>query len=187
MNFDDAFKHYRDGVATDEEKQFVKDQLAKVNEFLQNETFRDESPVKEADAKEVKQAKKKLKWQYIVLPICFFVCMLAIIAAILGGVFGSAASYAKQSAMYSRSTCVDIAKTKAFEFVSDSANFSYVNVQSKDDFVVDDVDADFNYNGKNLKNSYYTYIVELEVESCDFEINIEVDTRNGDSKVIKVK
>ena len=58
MNFDDAFKHYRDGVATDEEKQFVKDQLAKANEFLQNETFRDESPVKEADVKEVKQAKR---------------------------------------------------------------------------------------------------------------------------------
>lgn len=33
MNFDEAFKHYRDGVATEEEKQFVKEQLAKANEF----------------------------------------------------------------------------------------------------------------------------------------------------------
>lgn len=186
MNFDEAFKHCQDGVATEEEKQFVKEQLAKANEFLQNESVREESPVKEADAEEVKKAKKKFKWQYIVIPFCSLVCVLAVIAAILGGVFGSAASYAKKSAVYSKSACIDIAKAKAFEFVSDSSNFTYVNAASKDDFKTEDVDADFNYNGKDLKNSYYTYIVELEVKRSDFEIKIEVDTRNGDCRVIKV-
>lgn len=100
--------------------------------------------------------------------------------------FGSAASYAKKSAVYSKSACIDIAKAKAFEFVSESNNFTYVNVASKDDFKTEDADADFNYNGKDLKNSYYTYIIELEVKRSDFEIKIEVDTRNGDCKVIKV-
>ena len=186
MNFDEAFKHYPAGVATEEEKKFGKEQLAKANEFLQNESVREESPFKEADAEDVKKAKKKFKWQYFIIPICSLVCALAVIAAILGGVFGSAASYAKKSAVYSKSACIDIAKAKAFEFVSDSNNFTYVNVASKDDFKTEDVDADFNYNGKDLKNSYYTYIIELEVKRSDFEIKIEVDTRNGDCKVIKV-
>ena len=75
MNFDEAFKHYRDGVATEEEKQFVKEQLAKANEFLQNESVREESPFKEADAEDVKKAKKKtfkkiwLFWEEPVFPM----------------------------------------------------------------------------------------------------------------------
>ena len=99
MNFDDAFKHCQEGVATEEEKQFVKEQLAKANEFLKSESIRDESPVKEADVEDVRKAKKKFKWQYIVIPICSIVCVLLVIAAILGGVFGSAASYAKDAAV----------------------------------------------------------------------------------------
>ncbi len=186
MNFDEAFKHYRDGVATEGEKQFVKEQLAKANEFLKNESVREESPVKEADAEDVKKAKKKFKWRYIVIPVCSLVCALLVVGAILGGVFGSAASYAKKSAVYSKSACIDIAKTKALEFVADSPNLTYVNAKSKEDFKVDEIEADFNYNGKNLKNSYYTYIVELEEKFSDFEITIEVDTRNGGCKVIKI-
>ncbi len=186
MNFDVAFKHFEDGVATEEEKQFVKEQLAKANAFLQKESVREESPVKEADAEDVKKAKKKFKWRYIVIPICSLVCALLVVGAILGGVFGSAASYAKKSALYSKSACIDIAKTKALEFVANSTNLTYVNATSKDDFKIEDVDADFNYNGKDLKSSYYTYIVELEEKFSDFEIKIEVDTRNGDCKVIKI-
>lgn len=186
MNFDDAFKHCQEGVATDEEKQFVKDQLAKANEFLKEESLREESPVKEADAEVVRKAKKKFKWQYIVIPACSIVCVLLIIAAILGGVFGSAASYAKDAVFYKKSACVDIARQKAYEFVSESPNYTFVTVNGKEDFHVDDVEADFNYNGKDLKSSYYTYIVELEVKRYDFEIEIEVDTRTGDCKVIKV-
>lgn len=47
------------------------------------------------------------------------------------------------------------------------------------------MDREFNYSGSDIKNSYYSWIVELE--AYDFEIKIEVDTRNGNCKVIKVK
>ena len=187
MNFDDAFKHYQEGVATDEEKQFVKDQLAKANEFLKDESLRESSPVKEADVEEVKKAKKKFKWKYIVIPFCSFVCVLAVVAAILGGVFGSAASYAKKSAQYDKSYCINAAKEAAFEFVNDSPYYGFIAINDKNDFKVDDIDADFNYNGKDLKRSYYTYIVELELKRQDFKIEIEVDTRNGNCRVNKVK
>lgn len=186
MNFDDAFKHCQEGVATEEEKQFVKEQLAKANEFLKSESIRDESPVKEADVEDVRKAKKKFKWQYIVIPICSIVCVLLVIAAILGGVFGSAASYAKDAAVFKKAACVDIARQNAYEFVTESPTYSFVVVNGKEDFQVDDIEPDFNYNGKNIKSSYYAYIIELEVKRCDFDIEIEVDTRTGDCKVIKV-
>ena len=56
MNFDEAFEHCKNGVATEEEKQYVKQQLEKANEFLNSESVREDSPVKEADAEEVKKA-----------------------------------------------------------------------------------------------------------------------------------
>ena len=185
MNFDEAFEHCKNGVATEEEKQYVKQQLEKANEFLNSESVREDSPVKEADVEEVKKAKKKFKWQYVVIPVCSLIGVLMAIAAILGGVFGSAASYAKKAVAFSKAECAALAKDKAYEFVTDRSLPSILGVTSKDDFVVDDMDREFNYSGSDIKNSYYSWIVELE--AYDFEIKIEVDTRNGNCKVIKVK
>lgn len=185
MNFYEAFEHCKNGVATEEEKQYVKQQLEKANEFLNSESVREDSPVKEADVEEVKKAKKKFKWQYVVIPVCSLIGVLMAIAAILGGVFGSAASYAKKSVAFSKVECAELAKDKAYEFVTDRSLPSILGVTSKDDFVVDDMDREFNYSGSDIKNSYYSWIVELE--AYDFEIKIEVDTRNGNCKVIKVK
>lgn len=70
--------------------------------------------------------------------------------------------------------------------MTESPTYSFVVVNGKEDFQVDDIEPDFNYNGKNIKSSYYAYIIELEVKRYDFDIEIEVDTRTGDCKVIKV-
>lgn len=112
MNFDEAFEHCKNGVATEEEKQYVKQQLEKANEFLNSESVREDSPVKEADAEEVKKAKKKFKWQYVVIPVCSLIGVLMAIAAILGGVFGSAASYAKNPLRFQKRNVPSLQKTK---------------------------------------------------------------------------
>lgn len=91
----------------------------------------------------------------------------------------------KKSVAFSKAECAELAKDKAYEFVTDRSLPSILGVTSKDDFVVDDMDREFNYSGSDIKNSYYSWIVELE--AYDFEIKIEVDTRNGNCKVIKVK
>ena len=156
------------------------------NAFVADDEKRQSVPVAEASDDDVKKAKKKFKWRYVVIPALSLICTLLAIAAILGGVFGSAASYAKDAAVYKKAACVDIARQKAYEFVTESPTYSFVVVNGKEDFQVDDIEPDFNYNGKNIKSSYYAYIIELEVKRYDFDIEIEVDTRTGDCKVIKV-
>lgn len=68
MNFDEAFEHCKNGVATEEEKQYVKQQLEKANEFLNSESVREDSPVKEADAEEVKKQRKSLSGNTSLFP-----------------------------------------------------------------------------------------------------------------------
>lgn len=55
MNYEDAFRHYREGTATEEEKEFVLEEIAKakaLSNFLEDEGLNVKSaPIKEADKK----------------------------------------------------------------------------------------------------------------------------------------
>ena len=48
MNFDEAFARYKDGVATEEEKAYVKEQLAIANAFVADDEKLRSVPVAEA-------------------------------------------------------------------------------------------------------------------------------------------
>lgn len=182
MNFDEAFKHYQEGTATDEEKAYVKEQFAVANSFFQDDSKLNAAPVKEAGADEVKKAKKKFKWRYLIVPACVIIGSLIIVATILGGVFGYAASCAKKSISYKRNMCADNAKQAAYAFVQDRNVQTAIELRSPYDFKVDDIDAEFNYNGRRLEDSYYSYFIELEFSN--FEIELEVDSRTGECRVV---
>lgn len=185
MNFDEAFKRYQEGTASEEEKSYVKEQLKLANEFISDDDAKlSSAPCKEAEQEDVKKAKKKFKWRYIVIPVCTIVAVLLVVAAILGGVFGYSASCAKDAAFYKKNACVEMARDKAFEFLNESSAPFVAKLNSKDDLILEDVDLEFNYNGKHLDNSYYSYYVEFEF--YNIEIEVEVDTRTGDCKVIDI-
>ncbi len=185
MNFDEAFKHYQEGTASEEEKAYVKEQLALANEFLADDDAKlSPAPCKEAEDDDVKKAKKTFKWKYIIVPVCTIVAVLLVVAAILGGVFGFAASSAKDSAGYKKYECIEIARDKAFEFLQDATMPMATRIESADELVLDDVDLEFNYNGRHLENSYYSYFVEFVFYNVDIEL--EVDTRTGYCKVVDV-
>ena len=86
MNFEEAFARYKDGIATEEEKAFVRQQLEIANAFVADDEKRQSIPVAEASDDDVKKAKKKFKWRYVVIPALSLICTLLAIAAILGGV-----------------------------------------------------------------------------------------------------
>lgn len=191
MNFDEAFAHYKEGVATQEEKDFIKAQLAIANEMVADDEKRNAAPVMEASDDDVKKAKKKFKWQYIVIPALSIVVVLAVVAAILGGVFGSAASYAKQSAtVSSKAECEIIACQKAKELAD-----AGLILAPKTEFEVDDIDREFNYVAHDIKKSYYSYYVTLEYDAIvpntsaikEVKVVIEVNTVSGEASLVKVK
>lgn len=181
MNFEEAFKHCQEGTATQTEKEFVADELAKAKAL--SSLFDDEgvnvtpAPIAEADKREIKAAKKRFQWKKLVYAFCAIAATLLIIAAVLGGVFGSAAAYANENIVYGEGACVQFAKEYAFNFLNDP-NGIYPGssfISSPDDLIVDDVDKKFNYDEKRIKKSYYVYRVELKAGGLSIEV--EVDTR----------
>lgn len=188
MNFDEAFAHYQEGVATDEEKAFVKEQLAIASKVVADDEKRQSAPVKEASDDDVKSAKKKFKWRYIVIPALSIVIALMVIAAILGGVFGSAATYAKQSAVYSKYECEIFAREKLEELMPSDILPSYAST-----FETEDVDREFNYVAHDIKKSYYSYYFTFErdddlyPDADEVKVIIEVNTVTGVATHVKTK
>lgn len=183
MNFEEAFKHCQDGTATQEERDYVKSQLDAANTFM-DERPAEPAPVKEAEKEDVKRAKRKLI-RYIVAPVCAILCALLIVGAILGGVFGFASTSAKESAKYDKAACAEIAMNRAFNQMTAilPAGISTNVYQDINYYQVDDIERHFQYDGKNLKHSYYVYIVEVSIVENEFKI--EVDTRNGNTRIIE--
>lgn len=183
MNFDEAFKHYSEGTATEEEKAFVKDELAKAKAF--SPLFDDEglnvtpAPIKEAEANEIRAAKKEFKWSKIIYAVCGVGLILIVVAAILGGVFGAASNYANENIVYGKEQCVEFAKQYAYDFLVNNPLGGFDFISGPDDLKVDDIDKEFNYDGSDLEKSYYEYRITLETATN--EIVVDVDTRFANS------
>ncbi len=188
MNFEEAFARYKDGVATDEEKEYVKQQLEIANSFVADDEKRQSVPVAEASDDDVKKAKKKFKWRYVVIPAISLICALLVIAAILGGVFGSAATYAHNARAYDKNACEAIAWEKLVEVATENDFSSYLPT-----FEVDDVDKEFNYVAHDIKQSYYSYFFTFErnddlyLDKTDIKVVIEVNTVTGVATLVKIK
>lgn len=188
MNFEEAFAHYKDGVATEEEKAYVKKQLEIAKAFVADDEKYQSAPVIEATDDDVKKAKKKFKWRYVVIPAISLICTLLVVAAILGGVFGSAATYAKQSMIYSKYEC----EAFAWEKLKDVMPTSVMPTDSST-YEVDDVDKEFNYVAHDIKKSYYSYYFTFErnddlyPDDSEVKVVIEVNTVTGVATLVKIK
>lgn len=190
MNYEEAFRHYREGTATEEEKAFVLDEIAKakaLSSLLDDEALAVKAaPIKEADAKEVKEAKHQLAWKRVLAGLLSVAALLIIIGAVLGGVFGAAASYAKDSMVVGKAAAAKTAEDYAFEYTL-SRYPSFIGDRSS--FIAEperEIDERFNFEG-NLRDSYYTYEIEVEGWSANgfkYEYEISVNSKTGSCVVI---
>lgn len=189
MNFNEAFKHYEEGTATEEEVAYVKDEIAKAKAL--SPLFDDEAlavtpvAITEADKQEVKAAKKQFKSKYIMIVAVALLTTILVLGAILGGVFGAAASYAKEQIAFSKSDCEVFAKSYLCDWLNSMQDFSNSNITSlpsgtlkysTDEMRVKDIDTDFHFE-IDLDESYYSYKYEIEARGQDYKVN--VDTRDG--------
>lgn len=183
MNFDEAFNHYREGTATPEEIELVRDEIAKAKAL--SSLFDDEgltvtpAPVSELDKEEVKKAKKVFRIKVLIAVVAAIIVALLIIAAVLGGVFGSAATYANDQIVYTQNEGQEIAKNALADFIAGKGH-----VVNADEIECVDVDKDFNYEVP-IEESYYTYKYTFETESGRYRV--EIDTRDGEVLKINVK
>ena len=111
MNYEDAFKNYENGTATEEEKAFVKAELAKaksLGNMLEAEVVEEPSPITEAEVTEIKKAKKQFKIKHILFALGALALVVIMVGAILGGVFGSAAVSAKEQIAVSKNQAIEL-------------------------------------------------------------------------------
>ena len=188
MNYEDAFRHYREGTATEEEKEFVLEEIAKakaLSNFLEDEGLNVKSaPIKEADKKEVREAKRGLWVRRAVAGLVSIAVLLLILGAVLGGVFGAAASYASEGVTVSKAEAAAIATEFAY---NDAVLRGFTG---NDNFMSEstgEIDHRFNI-VDDLKSSYYTYEIDVKGYSADgfeYEYEIGVNSRTGSCWVIE--
>ena len=181
MNYEEAFRHYREGTATDEEKAFVLDELAKakaLSSLLDDEGLAvKRAPIKEAEAKDVKEAKHDLVWKRVLAGLIAIAVIVVVIGAVLGGVFGAAAAYGRDNILLDRAEAIAVAE----EFArSDAASRKY----TPDRVITDlpqDVEDKFNFE-TDLRSSYYSYEVDVTVwtaEGYELDYEVVVNTHTG--------
>lgn len=195
MNFEEAMKHVQDGTATEEEDEFVKAELKDINRIFSDIERRRATPIPEASREQVKQAKKSFKWRYIVVPMCVILIGIIAIGAVLGGVFGFAASSAKSAMKYDKNACINIAR----QYTADNFENLFHSVPAEGGMAnymkVEEMDKHFRYNGMQLGKSYYVFEIELEgktliatshsVKSVELTVKYEIDTRNGSVRLLE--
>ena len=193
MNYEDAFKNYENGTATEEEKAFVKAELAKaksLGNMLEAEVVEEPSPIAEAEVTEIKKAKKQFKIKHILFALGALALVVIMVGAILGGVFGSAAVSAKEQIAVSKNQAIEVGKIGLLDWLNDMRNDSNGQLglpggtytYTLDEIRYDGLDQDFVYE-LPLGDSHYVYKIEFEVRHEDYIVH--VDSRDG--KVIRIK
>ena len=194
MNYEEAFKNYENGTATEEEKAFVKAELEKAKALSSiiddDKVVETPSPIAEADVEEIKTAKKQFKIKHLLFALGAVAMLVAMVGAILGGVFGYAASSAKKQMAVNETKAVEIGRAELLDWLNDMR--SDTNNQlglpagtlmyTIEEIRSEGVDVDFNYE-LPLDESYYVYKVEFEARDTDYKVVI--DSRDG--RVIRIR
>lgn len=191
FDFDEALKHVQDGSATDEEREYVKAQLDEANAAFGDNSCVNAAPVKEASGDDLKKAKKSFKKRYIFIPVCVLLVVIVALGAILGGVFGYAASSAKQNMKFNEAECRSTAVD--YVFANQLLLFGEIGL-TKNDLRIDDVDRQFRFNSKNLAASSYFYEITVEGHkfvqgnrpyALEIEVELLINTVTGNIEVLK--
>ena len=193
VDFEDALEHVQAGTATEQEKLYVTSQMAAANAFFSNDFRRSGAPVREASGAEVKKAKKSFKMRYIIIPVCVVLVAILAVGAILGGVFGFAATSAKNNMTISREECIQTAKMYVFNNQDRLFVGLAENTFGLEQLYIEDVERQFNYNGRNLGASYYSYEIEVKGRAAlaserhpilEIEVKVRVNTATRNVEVI---
>ncbi len=169
MDFEIAYKKYKDGTATDEEVLFVEQELEKAKKMTEIiDAYESSRPIEpECDAQTIKKAQKRFAKKNAIRVLCITFAVLVLASAIvLASVFGTAFSSANKNLNYSP----EQAKSIALEFVANTYGTSGVPV-------VSECKREIEYSS-DLKHSVYVYEVKVQV-GLVYEVEMHVNAKTG--------
>jgi len=139
----------------------------------------------------VRAAKRQHFFKITLIGLTIVMAVLLALGAILGGVFGSASSYAKSAIVYDKAACEQIA-LEHVHFLEHQLPWmsAFIPYPCPEDeaFEVRHIDAKF-YFESDLKSSYYKYRVEIRLQTSAGRKTYEIDvhTKTGYATVHDVK
>ncbi len=167
MSFEALYEKYQNGTATPEEVAYVEEEIAKARKMSEIMENYQTPQIEEASVEVVHKAKKKFTIKSAIRTAIIALVVLVVGAgAVLGGVFGTAASAAADKQIVSREGAEEIAMRCVVNNYPDVGNLR-----------VRDVDKDLEIRGR-LTSAYYKYNVDVVAQN-GMEFEIEIDSRTG--------
>ena len=173
MKFEEVYKKFLEGTATDEEIEFVRSEMKKASEINDILNNKQENLIDKAEQETVKKAMKSY-WKKDTLKILVIVCTIVVVLslAISLAIGIPVLSNAKNNTNYT----VEQAEVIAIEYLSER----YPN--SKDKIEVYKVEKELEVEGR-LKNARYIYVLDV-YNGVNNVFEIEIDSKTG--KIIEV-
>lgn len=175
MDFENAYKKYKDGVATDEETAFVEQELEKARKMTE---FIDAYESKKAisddcDEDKIRRAQKKYAKKNTLKILLISIAVLFVSAAIIiSAVFGTAFGSANKNRNYSQTQAEQIALDYVAREYGGSAKIAVEKSEKSIEYSSD------------IRYSVYVYDVKVRIGFLT-EVEITINSKTGE--VVKVE
>ena len=176
MNFEKVYEKYLNGTATEEERQYIEQEIQKARKLsMILDEVDARRVIQPAEQDEVKTATKRMKKQ---LGLRVIVITLAVLLAVTLFVSGTLFAYvnikASSGVLYDKAESIELAK-KSVNDHSDAAS---------SDLVIVDVERDLRFDNGKISRAYYVY--EIEVRKGVVEYEVEINTHTGKAVIVDV-
>ena len=180
MKFDEAYDKVLKGTATDEEREYVREQVRKaekIESLLKEQSVPVTVP---ADDAVVRKARKQVTLKGALLILIIVLASIAVIAgAVCGGVFGTAVQAAKNAQKVDNAYAEALAEAEAAAYVLG------ITGEETLDSRITDFDKDLEINSSSLRSSVYVYYIDVQIITASgiYEMEIAVNSATGFARI----
>ena len=175
MDFENAYKKYKDGVATDEETAFVEQELEqarKMTDFI--DAYESKKAISDdCDEDKIRRAQKKYAKKNTLKILLISIAVLFVSAAIIiSAVFGTALGSANKNRNYSQTQAEQIALDYVAREYGGSAKIAVEKSEKRIEY------------SSHIRHSVYVYDVKVRIGFLT-EVEITINSKTGE--VVKVE
>ncbi len=179
MDFEKLYQKYQEGTCTEEERIFIEGEIEKARKITLTMENLEPPTYKQAEEERANKAKKKFNLKlFIKATLISLIVFVLLGGATVGIIFGVAAGNAKNNTHTSKVEAKAIAVDCVYDYAVQNG---YTG--NKDAVRILETDRDLRLQSP-LRKSYYSY--EFEVSVNYKTIEVEVNTRTGECRIIDV-